>query len=213
MLATVVAMVAARSTSWRMGLAPRAAARQRDAAVRLPPSAWAALLADPETVAAYYRNVCRRAPGQDWPWLGPISGSGSARLRVPGHVGSRVIAAPVLGYQLSRGLLQPAPDGRLPVIRHTCDKSACANPGHWILGTKADNSADYEARRHDPLSPLADLRGPAGRARAIRDAILEAQSRGASPEAVDHAIRRATDAGIPGVQDALIYGDQAARES
>src|SRR5258708_5974132 len=151
---------------------------------------------------------CRRAPG-----LRRISGRGSARLRVRGHVGSRVIAARVLGYQLSRGLLQPAPDGRLPVIRHTCDESACANPGHWVLGTKADNSADYEARRHDPLSPLADLRGPAGRARAIRDAILEAQSRGASPEAVDHSIRRAMDAGMPGVQDALIYGDQAARES
>src|SRR5260221_9309672 len=79
MLATVVAMVAARSTSWRMGLAPRAAARQRDAAVRLPPSAWAALLADPETVAAYYRNVCLLAPGQDWPWPGPSSRSRAGR--------------------------------------------------------------------------------------------------------------------------------------
>ncbi len=171
------------------------------------------LLGDPETVAAYYRNVCRRAPGDDWPWLGPISDSGTAKLRVPRHMGSRVIAAPVLGYQLSRGLLRPGPDGRLPVIRHTCDESACVNPGHWVLGTKADNAADYEARKGDPLSPLADLRGPAGRARAIRQAILEAQSRGVSPEAVDHAIRRAMDAGMPGVQDALIYGDEASKES
>jgi len=206
-------MVAARSTSWRMGIARRAQARQRDAAVRLPPSVWASLLGDPETVAAYYRNVCRRAPGDDWPWLGPISDSGTAKLRVPRHMGSRVIAAPVLGYQLSRGLLRPGPDGRLPVIRHTCDESACVNPGHWVLGTKADNAADYEARKGDPLSPLADLRGPAGRARAIRQAILEAQSRGVSPEAVDHAIRRAMDAGMPGVQDALIYGDEASKES
>ena len=200
-------MVAARSTSWRMGIAPRAGARQRDAAVRLPSSVWISLLGDPETVASYYRNVFRRGPGEDWPWLGPISGSGSAKLRAPRHMGqgSRVIAAPVLGYQLSRGLLRPGPDGRLPVIRHTCDESACTNPSHWVLGAKADNSADYEARRHDPFSPLADLRGPAGRARAIRDAILAAQSRGTSPEAVDHAIRTAMDAGMPGVQDALFY--------
>src|SRR5258708_37903426 len=100
-------MVAARSTAWRMGLAPGAAARQRDAAVRLPPGVWVSLLADPETVAAYYRHVHRRAPGLDWPWLGPISDSGSAKLRVPRRTGSRVIAAPVLGYQLSRGLLRP----------------------------------------------------------------------------------------------------------
>jgi hypothetical protein len=128
-------------------------------------------------------------------------------------MGSRVIAAPVLGYQLSRGLLRPGPDGRLPVIRHTCDESACTNPSHWVLGTKADNSADYEARRHDPLSPLADLRGPAGRARAIRDAVLQARSGGASPEAVDQDIQRAMDAGMPAVQDALFYGDETAKES
>jgi hypothetical protein len=206
-------MVAARSTAWRMGLTHRPEVRQRDRAVRLPPSAWTALLADPETVAAYYRNVCRRGPGLCFPWLGPISDSGSAKLRVPGHMGNRVIAAPVFGYQLSRGLLRPGPDGRLPVIRHTCDESACTNPSHWILGTKAANAADYEARKGDPLSPLADLRGAAGRARAIRDAVLEAQARGASPEAVDHAIRRAMDAGMPGVQDALFYTDRAAKES
>src|SRR5258708_1893118 len=206
-------MVAARSTGWRTGIAPRAEARQRDAAVRLPPGAWVSLLGDPETVAAYYRHVFRRGPGEDWPWLGPISDSGRVKLRVPRHMGSSVIAAPVLGYQLSRGLLRPGPDGRLPVIRHTCDESACVNPSHWVLGTKADNAADYEARKGDPLSPLADLRGSAGRARAIRQAILEARSRGVSPEAVDHAIRRAMDAGMPGVQDALIYGDEASKES
>src|SRR5258708_17670820 len=121
-------MVAARSTSWRMGIARRAQARQRDAAVRLPPSVWASLLGDPETVAAYYRNVCRRAPGDDWPWLGPISDSGTAKLRVPRHMGSRVIAAPVLGYQLSRGLLRPAPHGPLPVISPTSHSTPSLTP-------------------------------------------------------------------------------------
>lgn len=204
-------MVASRSTAWRTALAPRGQARRRDQAVRLPSAVWVSLLGDPETVAAYYRHVCRRAPGLDWPWLGPISDSGSAKLRASRAMGSRVIAAPVLGYQLSRGLLRPGPDGRLPVIRHACDESACTNPAHWVLGTRADNSADYEARKDDPLSPLADLRGPAGRARAIRRAVLEAQARGASPEGIDHAIRRVMDAGMPGVQDALFYTGQAAK--
>src|SRR5258708_27999436 len=139
-------MVAARSTSWRMGIARRARARQRDAAVRLPPSVWVSLLSDPETVAAYYRNVCRRAPADDWPWLGPISDSGSAKLRVPRHMGSRGISATVLGYQLSRGLLRPGPDSRLPVIRHTCDESAFTHPRHWVLGTQHVYSADCEPR-------------------------------------------------------------------
>jgi hypothetical protein len=107
---------------------------------------------------------------------------------------------PVLSWQLSRGGLRRMTDGRLPVIRHTCDESACCNPAHWILGTRADNAADYHDRKSDPLDPLADRRGPAGRARAIRDAILAARAHG--PEAVEEAIRRASDQGMPGVQDA-----------
>ena len=86
------------------------------------------------------------------------------------------------------------------MIRHTCDESACCNPAHWVLGTRKDNAADYTARRNDPFSPLADRRGPAGRARAIRDAILRAQAHGADGTAVDQAIRHAMDAGMPGVQ-------------
>jgi hypothetical protein len=116
-------------------------------------------------------------------------------------MGSRTIAVPVLGWQISRGGLQPMTDGRLPVIRHTCDESACCNPAHWVLGTRADNSRDYQDRKADPLGPLADKRGPAGRARSIREAVLAARAHG--PEAVEAAIRRASEQGMPGVQDAL----------
>jgi hypothetical protein len=118
-------------------------------------------------------------------------------------MGGGVIAAPVLGWQLSRGLLRPGKDGRLPVIRHTCDDSACCNPAHWVLGTRKDNAADYITRKPDPFSPLADRRGPAGRARAIRDAILRAQAHGADGKAMERAIKHAMDAGMPGVQDQL----------
>ena len=137
---------------------------------------------------------------QHWFWLGPISDSGAAKLRIRAAMGGGVIAAPVLGWQLSRGLLRPGRDGRRPVIRHTCDESACCNPSHWVLGTKNDNAA---ARKNDLFSPLADRRGPAGRARAIRDAIRHALAQDASGAAVDHAIQVAMNAGMPGRQDPL----------
>jgi hypothetical protein len=171
--------------------------------VRLPPSVWARLLADTPTVAAYHARVYRRGTGEHWFWLGPISDTGGAKLRVRAAMGGGVIAAPVLGWQLSRGPLRPGQDGRLPVIRHTCDESACCNPAHWVLGTRKDNAADYTARKGDPSGPLADRRGPARRARAIRGAILRAQAQGSGSEAVEKAIRRAMDAGMPGVQDHL----------
>lgn len=178
-------------------------ARQRDRALRLPLSVWTRLLADAQTVAAYHARVYRRGPGQHWFWLGAISGSGGAKLRVRAAMGGFVVAAPVLGWQLSRGLLRAGADGRLPVIRHTCDESACCNPSHWVLGSKGDNAADYLARKDDPFGPLADRRGPAGRARAIRDAILRARPHGGQSEAVEEAIRQAMAAGMPGVQGRL----------
>jgi hypothetical protein len=196
-------MVAPRSTAWRVGAAARPSARRRDRAVRLPPSVWAQLLGDAPTVAAYHARVHRRGPGEHWFWLGPISGTGGAKLRVRAAIGGGVIAAPVLGWQLSRGPLRPGADGRLPVIRHTCDESACCNPAHWVLGTRNDNAADYTARKDGPPGPLADRRGPAGRARAIRDAIRCAQAHGADGETVDKAIKSAMGAGMPGVQDRL----------
>jgi hypothetical protein len=87
-------------------------------------------------MAAYHARVYRRGPGQHWFWLGAISGSGGAKLRVRAAMGGFVVAAPVLGWQVSRGLLQAGPDGRLPVIRHTCDESACCNPSHWVLAAR-----------------------------------------------------------------------------
>src|SRR5262249_40090254 len=79
-------MVTARSTAGRVAAA-RPSARQRDRAVRLPPSAWARLLADAPTVAAYHARVHRRGPGEHWFWLGPISGTGGATLRIRAAMG------------------------------------------------------------------------------------------------------------------------------
>ncbi|MEU9044544.1 MULTISPECIES: hypothetical protein [unclassified Kitasatospora] len=79
------------------------------------------------------------------------------------------------------------------MIRHSCDAPSCQNPGHWLAGTRQDNVLDYVSRSRLAGHALADTRGPAGRARAIRDAI-----KAAAPEDVEAAIRAAILAGQPG---------------
>src|SRR6266568_5194756 len=122
------------------------------------------------------------------------------RADIEGRPATRVVASHVYGHQLGRGPLQPDADGRLPVIRHTCDESSCHNPSHWITSTVRQNSADYAARAGGPGSPLTDRRGPADRARAIRNAILRALPDQAD---VEHAIMRAAVAGMPTAWQAL----------
>jgi hypothetical protein len=78
------------------------------------------------------------------------------------------------------------------VIRHRCDEASCQNPTHLVIGTAADNSTDYQARRYRAGGPLADVRG-AGRARAIRHAIKTAPT--GPPPAVEEAIMAAIRAG------------------
>ena len=101
----------------------------------------------------------------------------------------------------SPGPLRPDADGKLAVIRHRCDESSCHNPARWLTGTVKDNAADYTTRAGGLGSPLGDRRGPARRARAIRDAILRALADGTDPE---HRIRHAAEAGMPTVQDSLV---------
>jgi hypothetical protein len=191
-----------------MRAARRRATAEWERLYRLPPDLWRALLADPETTERYHFKVYRW-PGC-WYWLGPISSSGHGRLRCgtraldPERPESRVVASHVYGFQLSRGLLRPDPvTGLLPNIRHRCDEAGCHRPSHWVTGSAADNAADYAARKRVPGSPLTDRRGAAGRAVAIRDAILAALARGDTPAELEAVIWRASAAGIPGGQARL----------
>ena len=195
-------VVRARSGAWRAQLVPRTMPQRADKALRLPSDFWVALIDDPAAVAAYWDRVHIR-PGRCWHWLGPISEDGQAKLGVTVNGERRMIAAPVFGYQISRGLLRPGRDGRLPVIRHTCDESACQNPGHWILGTRQQNAADYRDRKYDPASPLAEKRGPGRRARAIRDVILAAIKIGSDEEQIERVILAECTRTLPSVQDRL----------
>jgi len=188
-------MVAARSTSWRTGYQPTA--RQKARALRLPSAEWRRYLADPRMQAAYHARVCRA--GDCWFWTGALSGSGHGRLRVPAHLGTRVVTSHLYGYQLVYGALV-LDDNGVPLIRHRCDNASCHRPRHWVSGDAKANAADYQARSGDPLSPLSDRRGAGGRARAIRAAILQAQAEGRD---VERAIRSAIEAGMPGEQATL----------
>jgi hypothetical protein len=88
-------------------------------------------------------------------------------------------------------------------IRHRCDEASCHRPSDWVTGSAADNAADYATRKRVPGSPLTDRRGAAGRARAIRDAILAALARGDTQADIETVIWRASAAGIPGGQARL----------
>jgi hypothetical protein len=178
-----------------LGLPPAGPGRPR------PPLAagdWAALIAHVQTRARYEARVHQQGDGDCWYWLGAISDTGHGKLRAgsraagaaaAGEPPSRVVTSHVLGYRMTFG--EPG----TALIAHRCDEASCHNPAHWRPADVASNTAEYAARRH--AGPLADQRGPAGRARAIAAAIRTALRAGASPAAVDAAIAEASAFGMP----------------
>lgn len=104
---------------------------------------------------------------------------------MPGHL---------YGYQLAHGVIPRLGWGTdSPTVCHTCD--SCQQPTHLRLDTAAENRAEWLARRKDPGSPLADLRGPARRSRAIGAAIRAGQEEGESKAEIAARFRAAIAAG------------------
>lgn len=179
----------------------------------LPPEVWAALTAHQPSRDRYHGYVCQRSPDLCWYWTGAISDTGHGKFRAGTRAAagdgppSVVVTAHVYGYRMVFG--PPRSPGRAGalVIAHRCDESSCQNPAHWRLGTVASNAADFIARRGH--GPLADSRGPAGRARAIAAAINAARTAtaGATPAeaaaAIEAAIAQAAAAGHPDIQGEL----------
>ena len=195
-------VVRARSTAWRAQLVPRSMPQRRDKAVRLPSEFWVRLLDDPAAVAAYWDRVYIR-PGRCWPWLGPVSEDGQAKLALTVDGERRMIAAPVFGYQLSRGPLRLAVTAGCPSSGTRVTRAHARTPltGSWAPGARTRPTT--RERRCDPASPLADKRGPGARSRAIRDAILQARKTGSDEEQIERVILAACQRGLPGVQDRL----------
>ncbi|MFJ2110774.1 hypothetical protein ACIOEX_02405 [Streptomyces sp. NPDC087850] len=154
---------------------------------------WATLAADAATVERYRAKVYNRGPGQCAYFLGAISSSGHGKLRAGSRSTntSRVVTAHVLGFVIANGAQALAPGA---LVRHQCDESSCQQPAHWMTGQRLDNIRDYYARNHRAGHALGDVRGPDGRAVAIRNAILTAQATGTD---IETAIAAAIAAGNP----------------
>lgn len=162
----------------------------------IPGEVWAELIGHEPTRARYHAKVWRDETdeGACWFWLGALSSSGHGKLRA-GPGARTVVTAHVYGWQLHRGLIRARP-GEDPVVAHRCDESSCQRPDHWELIERTANGADYLRRRHRAEGPLADVRGAAGRAAAIRAAILDTRAHGGDAAAVRAAIRAAQAEGV-----------------
>jgi len=134
--------------------------------------------------------------GHLW-WLGAIDGRNADRSGGYGRFQAGrgdlavITTAHRFAWTIEHG---PVPQGL--VVRHRCDEPLCAAIDHLELGTSADNNWDALER---PLRAAdLDIRGSAGRSRAIRDAVLAVLAHGSVDSvALGEAVRAAMALGDP----------------
>jgi len=170
--------------------------------VRIPADQWAVWLSDQGTAGRYWAKVYRTSqPDGCWYWHAGVSSTGHATFRaasLPGRSRRGTVPAHLFGYQAAHGVIPRLGWGSdSPTVCHTCDNHSCQQPLHLRLGSPAENRAEWVARRRTPGSPLADLRGPAGRSRAIGAAIRLGLGLGESEAEIGCRIRIAAEAGQP----------------
>ncbi len=170
--------------------------------VRISAVEWTTWLTDVSVRTRYWAKVHRTSPAEDcWFFIGGISSTGHATFRAasrPGRTRRGTVPGHLYGYQLARGVIPRLGwgAGNLTVC-HTCDNHSCQQPTHLRLGTAAENRAEWVARRRDPGSPLADLRGPAGRSRAVGAAIRAGLAVGEPEAEIAVRVRAAIAEGRP----------------
>jgi hypothetical protein len=170
--------------------------------IRVPERRWRSWLDDPAVVARFEAKRYKRALGLCWVWIGGVSSTGHGSFRaasLPGPSRRGTVPAHLFAYQLAYGVIprlgwSGAEDA---VICHQCDFAGCTNPAHMRLGTNATNRAEYFARRKNVASPLADVRGAAGRSRAIAAAIRSGLEQQEDSGSIERRIRAAEIAGLP----------------
>jgi hypothetical protein len=170
--------------------------------IRVPERRWRSWLDDPEVIARFEAKRYKRALGLCWVWIGGVSSTGHGSFRaasLPGPSRRGTVPAHLFAYQLEYGVIprlgwSGAEDA---MICHQCDFAGCTNPAHMRLGTNATNRAEYFARRKNVASPLADVRGAAGRSRAIAAAIRTGLEQQEDSGTIESRIRAAEIAGLP----------------
>nr|WP_244415106.1 HNH endonuclease [Streptomyces hygroscopicus] len=170
--------------------------------VRVPAELWLSWLNNTAIVTRFEVKRHRRLEGQCWLWLGAVSSTGHGSFRaasLPGPSRRGTVPAHLFAYQFVHGVIprlgwSEADD---PCLCHRCDESGCVNPSHLRLGTTAENRAEWARRRRNPTGPLADLRGAAGRARAVAAAIRAGIAAEESTKQIEARICVARDHGKP----------------
>lgn len=93
----------------------------------------------------FWAKVDRRSDKECWPFTGYIDGNGRGNFHVSGKTKyAHQVAAMLYGIRIPAGLQ----------ICHRCDNPRCCNPGHYFIGSAADNMADMDSKgRRAPYSP------------------------------------------------------------
>lgn len=170
--------------------------------VRIPADLWRLWLTDDAVVARFEAKCYRRGENLCTPWLGGVSSTGHGSFRaasLPGASRRGTVPAHLFAYQLEYGVIPRLgwTNTEDAVLCHQCDFAGCTNPLHMRLGTNLTNRNEYDLRRRNISSPLSDVRGSAGRTRAIASAIRVGLARGEASEAIEVHIRAAEAAGQP----------------
>ncbi|WP_370102588.1 hypothetical protein [Streptacidiphilus sp. MAP12-20] len=170
--------------------------------MRVSAELWRSWLDSPTVVARFAAKRYVRRDEQCWPWLGAVSDTGHGSFRaasLPGVSRRGTVPAHLLAYQLVHDVIPRVgwSEAEDPVVCHRCDSHGCVNPHHLRLGTAAENRAEWAHRHRDPGGPLADIRGPAGRTRAIASAVRVGLALGEGPALIDERIRLAELEGLP----------------
>jgi len=170
--------------------------------IRIPEGRWRSWLDDPEVVARFESKRYKRADDLCWVWMAAVSSTGHGSFRaasLPGPTRRGTVPAHLFAYQLEHGVIPRLgwSSGEDAVICHQCDFAGCANPGHMRLGTNATNRVEYFARRRNLANPLADVRGAAGRTRAVAGAIRTGLANHEDATSIEVRIRAAEAAGLP----------------
>jgi hypothetical protein len=170
--------------------------------IRVRAELWRTWLDDPVIVSRFEaKRYLLRSAHACWIWTAGISSTGHGSFRaasLPGRSRRGTVPAHLFAYQLQHGVIPrlgwPGTDD--PCLCHRCDEAGCVNPAHLRLGTTSQNRAEWAQRRRLPHSPLGDLRGAAGRARAVAATVREGLAAGESSVQIEERVRIARNEGL-----------------